>query len=439
VLVLELISEVFIRPEGYGSLIMSDKAYTPRTARYINAFHLFFETISLVAFIPEFLCVFPGSSYTCGARPPFSFFNGAFLAVLGPTRPKSFFGRAFMALVRLRVFGLVRHWKNMWLNNTFVTMKWKSSPNSAKEMVMRHISITRQHSVPQSIAEEQQEKDWSLVHASNIGTALMVTNSHRALLLMWFIVGVFPCLLSVIIKDINKVASSMVAQLEELNVLLTNATDINECEFLWNSIAAWLIGVTSGNKAGFGSDGLDDVFVVYLEISPARCGFSGVVTRDICESIFGSVDDQEEGATDGDNNITEDALKLVQDLCSVWTPTYLGMPDQELADLVGTRVGSIYTIGPNPILGNLTTLNTTDGTDVEFSVVAKFNQSLVIRPAAALSFFLQICLFVCVLGGLSILRRDAATLVISPLRRMLKIVARCKSVAVPLSQSHLIC
>jgi hypothetical protein len=42
------------------------------------------------------------------------------------------------------------------------------------------------------------------------------------------------------------------------------------------------------------------------------------------------------------------------------------------------------------------------------------------------SFLLQLSLLVFVLGGLSVLRGDAIVLVLGPLRRMLKIVARCK-------------
>jgi hypothetical protein len=42
------------------------------------------------------------------------------------------------------------------------------------------------------------------------------------------------------------------------------------------------------------------------------------------------------------------------------------------------------------------------------------------------SFLLQLCLLICVLGGLSMLRRDSEVLVLGPLRRMLKIVAQCK-------------
>jgi len=44
--------------------------------------------------------------------------------------------------------------------------------------------------------------------------------------------------------------------------------------------------------------------------------------------------------------------------------------------------------------------------------------------SALASFLLQLCLLICVLGGLSVLRRDAELLVLGPLRRMLKIVAQ---------------
>lgn len=48
--------------------------------------------------------------------------------------------------------------------------------------------------------------------------------------------------------------------------------------------------------------------------------------------------------------------------------------------------------------------------------------------SAMASFLLQLCLLILVLGGLTVLRRDAIVLVLGPLRRMLKIVARCKCV-----------
>ena len=100
VLVLELLFQVFIRPEGYSALLVSDKAYSPTTVRYINAFHLFIELLSLGIFIPEFLCIFRNES--CSKRYPFSFYNAAMMGVIGPSRADVFYGHACCS-IRLRV------------------------------------------------------------------------------------------------------------------------------------------------------------------------------------------------------------------------------------------------------------------------------------------------------------------------------------------------
>lgn len=170
VLVIELICEVFIRPEGYQIMLSSEKAYAPSTAQFINRFHLFGETIALVTFAPEFVCLFSGQD--CSDRQKFSLFNAIYMEILGPTRTSTFYGRAFLALVRLRVFGLVRYWKKMWIHNTFITM----TPTGMKAMVGQ----LKQH----SLAMEVEEKDKGLTNAANIGTALMVINSHRALIIL---------------------------------------------------------------------------------------------------------------------------------------------------------------------------------------------------------------------------------------------------------------
>ena len=66
ILVIELLFEVLVRPEGYLALMASEKAYAPSTARFINAFHLFFEVVALVCFVPDFRCLASGD---CGAAP----------------------------------------------------------------------------------------------------------------------------------------------------------------------------------------------------------------------------------------------------------------------------------------------------------------------------------------------------------------------------------
>lgn len=117
ILALELIFECLIRPSNYQQLVASDKAYAPSTARHINSFHLICEFIALALFIPEFYCLGTG---VCGKRIPFSGVNSALNAVLGPTKGESVLGRFCIGLNSLRIFGLVRHWKIMWINRTFL-------------------------------------------------------------------------------------------------------------------------------------------------------------------------------------------------------------------------------------------------------------------------------------------------------------------------------
>jgi hypothetical protein len=175
----ELFLEVFIRPEGYQMLKKSEKAYAPSTARFINGFHLCGEFTSLAFFAPEFGCLF--GAYQCSDRPRFSYFNAAFIAVLGPERINVFCGKLYIAIMRLRVFGMVRHWKNMWIKNTFVTMRASAFVSLAMPK-KSHKEINVGESTE---AMDRKEKDTDgLTNVSNIGTALMVINSHRALILL---------------------------------------------------------------------------------------------------------------------------------------------------------------------------------------------------------------------------------------------------------------
>lgn len=186
---IELIFEIFIRPDGYHVLIVSEKAYSPSTVRYINAFHLTVEIMMLVSFVPEFFCLV-SSDYGCSDRMHFSYFNAAFMAILGPNRINAFWGRAYVALIRFRVFGLVRHWKKMWINNTFLNKNWKLKSEVAGGLLSGVFAPARVGNLdgkPISEAmnlERQDRKEDALINASNIGTALMVTNSHRALMIV---------------------------------------------------------------------------------------------------------------------------------------------------------------------------------------------------------------------------------------------------------------
>lgn len=116
ILVLELVFEFIIRPSNYYKLISSDKAYAPSTARNVNTFHLIFESVSLLLFIPQFPCVVWEK---CGVGSAFGLVEASLRAVIGVDPARAAFGRFVLGLTFLRTFGLVRHWKQMWLSSTF--------------------------------------------------------------------------------------------------------------------------------------------------------------------------------------------------------------------------------------------------------------------------------------------------------------------------------
>ena len=198
-LVLELITEVFIRPSGYYALIRSEKAFLPSTVRYISTFHLISEIISLVFFIPEFICVFGSNS--CRERYPFSFANACLMSLYGPDRLHAFYGLSFITMLRLRIFGLVRHWTNMWINNTFIRVRGKDgewriergkgflAPQNYK---IQHRRTTTTNAVDEPSSNRKPPtktagvfvkctEDYHVTNAAKIGTALLITNAKRSL------------------------------------------------------------------------------------------------------------------------------------------------------------------------------------------------------------------------------------------------------------------
>ena len=206
-LFLELIMEVFVRPSDYHALILSDRAYLPSTVRYLNTFHLVSEMLSLIFFIPEFVCLF-GEQGSCGDRYQFSLANACLMALYGPDRLHAFYGTAFLCMLRLRIFGLVRHWTKMWINNTFVRVRGKNGewrvqrgkgffvPQGYRrgrgqehvismEESIAQSSLTPKHKMDGSLTMEEKKTaytdDYHLTNASKIGTALFTTNAKRGL------------------------------------------------------------------------------------------------------------------------------------------------------------------------------------------------------------------------------------------------------------------
>ena len=201
VLFMELIVEVFIRPSGYHALIRSEKAYLPSTVRYLDRFHLVTEMISLIFFAPEFLILF---GYTDSA---FDLANACLMSIFGPSRLKAFYGTAYICMLRLRIFGAVRHWTKMWINNTIVRVRgangeWQVqrakglfAPQRLREAGNgQEIAVAtgeaRSHPIKyddqheRNVAEKKDvfTNDYHLTNASRIGTALFNTNATRALI-----------------------------------------------------------------------------------------------------------------------------------------------------------------------------------------------------------------------------------------------------------------
>jgi hypothetical protein len=95
----------------------------------------------------------------------------------------------------------------------------------------------------------------------------------------------------------------------------------------------------------------------------------------------------------------------------------------QVAQEIGIRRGAIQSEMAQAIVqpfdkGNGTIVNT------PYMVMGNFNQTYQIETSAVLSLVLQFCLLATLLGGLLVLRYDAESLVLGPLRSMLKIVAR---------------
>lgn len=239
-LVLELAMEAFVRPDQYRRLIETEKYY-PKTTRYINGFQLAVEAFSLVLYTAEFWCIFQGTS--CSQRVSFSLYNALLMASTGSSRLEIFYGSAYMALIRLRIFGLVRHWNNMWLN------------------------------AESRAATGEGNKRESLKSASNIGTAILSINSYNALIGSFVITGLFPMLLTQKTVGPHSLIS-MTKQLQAVNLLATDDSN-STCAFLDDSIYSWLSCVES--KA-FLFD--EKPYLLSLEVEPMRCGIASVCKND---------------------------------------------------------------------------------------------------------------------------------------------------------------
>lgn len=430
ILTLELLLEVFIRPDGYYSTIRSDKAFTPTTVRFISGLHLFVESISLAFFTPEFFCLFD-STMTCGGRPRFSFLNATILAIAGTDRIRALAGRAFYACIRFRVFGLVRHWRNMWINTSFlkrtpqrllryvndkksVNTLDKSERRASYDYVDGQFESTNSHGAYPSAKVsklERKQRDAAVINASNIGTALMATNSYRALTMLCFLLGIFP-MISLI--DFNGVVNSMgqdmvdLLQGTNLQVYEENTTS---CQYLVDSVVAWVNSFSLQDMSCITTP--TDVFLLTVAIQPSRCvsDFENV-------TVGGMVFSESDCPHFGDDG-TISGPCILGALQSIYQDQSL----ESAAQTLEIRSGNVLTEVAGPTTNLFTSYDNTTK-DAVFGVSASYNFTYSTESSALFSVLLQLCLVLTVLVGLVVLRHDAEHLVLRPLRSMLKIVAR---------------
>lgn len=200
VLALELIFELIIRPYRYFSIMNTEKAYAPGTARHINTFHLFFELAALICYVPSVYC----ATADCEDRILFNGIGAAIAAIKGSNYYEAALGRFTMGLTFLRCFGLVRHWKQMWIVHTYdgteksqayfvrkmLLLDQESDERNTKRMLMRkktdedESETTAHDDMDRPEQKETLHDDRQLKNAANVGTALMMINSHRALLIL---------------------------------------------------------------------------------------------------------------------------------------------------------------------------------------------------------------------------------------------------------------
>lgn len=365
ILVVELLFEFLIRPSNYRELVTSDKAFAPTTARHINRYHLLCEALALILYIPDVSCAASKSCSSIGGYPPL-------WAITSLSFWKAAAGRFLLGLTFLRAFGLVRHWKQMWINHTFEKKDGQSSmvrrlllveerKNTLRRMMLRRRKKLDEDN--ESTNEEDEglklmtneakadtEEDIQLKRAANIGTALMLVNSHRALFLMLVIVALGPTLYSATTR--NPVSYNEV-HLLQANNLASNTTDT--CDYLENAVLAWFRSVKLVRPSFH--PGNEDSIIQWVQMLPVRCDWQnedGVVTY--CEGFP-----------------SETSSRLS---CDVWESSLPSFPEdatpQYFADERGLRIQGI-----NEIFVNETgPADFGDGnTTVYFSVRAIFNET----------------------------------------------------------------
>lgn len=224
---------------------------------------------------------------------------------------------------------------------------------------------------------EQKKREAELTNASTIGTALMVTNSYRAIVMLWICVGLYPILIGLNSTLFNPVAFSMTKQMQGTNMLANNTSD-ETCEFLQDSTWSWITSVTPPNYP----QPSHEPSLLKLELEPIRCRFQyGLLSiGDFChDALSGTVIGYGNNTTLALTNVSNDRTETLKDICEYWK-NLTGDEASSIARSGGLRAGSV-----------LTYMNTTEALlyyelrdDVRpenFTVKAMFDVSSTVRIA----------------------------------------------------------
>jgi hypothetical protein len=163
----------------------------------------------------------------------------------------------------------------------------------------------------------------------------------------------------------------MVDQLQAINLLVDEVGNLDDCEYLAESVYAWGAGVTAGNKA----KEEDDEFVpylLYLWLEPKRCPVGNSTEDELVTSFFCTT-------LLAIENLTQTQETLVNALCIVWTDANRNITDGELASRANIRTGAIQDVFVS------TVANLTDENGVvrpaNYVAEAKYNQTITIQTA----------------------------------------------------------
>jgi class 3 adenylate cyclase len=415
ILVFELLLEFLIRPEDYRHMVESDKAFAPSTARHISLFHLIFESLALIIFCPSFRCV--GDRDKCNRSLFGAGIKASMDAITAEEHALASLGRFLLGLHFLRAFGLIRHWKQMWLKNTFEgdTSNSKiirrlllvdkgdhfqgrrNSRDKKEEYVGKGLDTHGGMDAPTKTASEE---DRRLKNAATIGTALMVINSHRFLMLLLVAVTLYPVIYTYRFR--NAFDNNLGDLLFAYN---TEASGTEDCAYLRNAVLAWLGAAshTHADQRYLFSDERDS-FLVWAQIEPVRCDWQR------SDGIITSCVDKE-----GESKV-----------CEIWEQTVSVDPysvsEGMLASILGLRPGAIREFDETAV--TMSDFGPDGRSLATFRVRGFFDLSHSVSYANRSLFFLLVTLLIQCFVGLTMMRRDAGRLVLHPLQRMLKIVVR---------------